>query len=900
MADPFLKAVQSITKQMLSSPTISTAWQYWFASLGKLIGEKVDAVLSASGKVPVITDYGGIKSGNVEIPAGATGELVDDATVQTVSNKTLIAATLDAPDIDDFTSAQHDHGSTAKGGAIIDGTLTQKGAVQLSNSYVGTLQTKATTEKALSDGLSAFTLKPTQLIDANANVTVKSADSPAGAVNCLTVKAGASGYGPTISTFGDDVDEGVTIDQKIVAGRSSTGQSVPVSIVKAVPTDASNSEAITGFESDLTGVAGASNVFTGKGGEFYLYADYGLTAYMLAYVDSTACPKLNSTKARGTQAVPAALKSGDNIFQLIGRAQWGTSSGNRTQTVRIDFVATEDQDATHKGAKIVFNVIPTGSTTLTDILEVQGTKVLSSQDYDCASGKKYLINGSQHRHSEDDLDFTDVTTLDASTSKHGLIVKPVAPAAGLLTVPGIANGETAWANKPVFDATAPETQAAGDSAATGSAMVAARRDHKHGMPSSFAPSAHDVFSTSHGDTTGAASPVDGDIIIANATPKWSKLAISIPASGLINIMAVGYGELRPSWKALLDSTNPAALGTAGPGTQTVAARRDHVHAMPAIDALAAASDNTTLDASTSAHGLLLKATAPASGLLNVVGIGNGETAYTNKAIFDSTNPAMDGTAAPGTQLVAARRDHVHATDTSRAPIDSPVFTTKFGGGSGVDVFPGDDKIGLYARLINQNSFSPITDHFRGGSIPSGFAWAGSPFVTPDYIAWSRDTEFATLQSAGSCPKRSFLYKNVTNSASAWQYAFNVVRASVLLTCICGVRIDAGNDNTYVEFYLVASGGAATIARKVRSGGGAITTTTSSISMPISSYLTIGLMTNDTYGAWQWIFSEDTAGRLYAITDISSWAPCAGRAGIIMTAQGDWDQALMDWMFYNYG
>ncbi len=39
-----------------------------------------------------------------------------------------------------------------------------------------------------------------------------------------------------------------------------------------------------------------------------------------------------------------------------------------------------------------------------------------------------------------------------------------------------------------FDATAPTTQAFGDSAATGSAAVAARRDHKHGIPAS--PLAH--------------------------------------------------------------------------------------------------------------------------------------------------------------------------------------------------------------------------------------------------------------------------------------------------------------------------------------------------------------------------------------------------------------------------
>jgi len=72
------------------------------------------------------------------------------------------------------------------------------------------------------------------------------------------------------------------------------------------------------------------------------------------------------------------------------------------------------------------------------------------------------------------------------------------------------------------------------------------------------------------------------------------------------------------------------------------------------------ADNTTNNASTSAHGYLVKATAPASGLRNVVAIDNGETVYKNAALFDATNPADIGTAAPGSAMPAARRDHVHA------------------------------------------------------------------------------------------------------------------------------------------------------------------------------------------------------------------------------------------------
>ena len=83
-----------------------------------------------------------------------------------------------------------------------------------------------------------------------------------------------------------------------------------------------------------------------------------------------------------------------------------------------------------------------------------------------------------------------------------------------------------------------------------------------------------------------------------------------------------------------------------------------------LDDLAAPSDNTDLDATTTLHGLASKATAPGSGLLSVFAIGNGETTRTDQALFDTTNPAALGTAGPGTALVAARRDHIHTAPAS--------------------------------------------------------------------------------------------------------------------------------------------------------------------------------------------------------------------------------------------
>lgn len=104
---------------------------------------------------------------------------------------------------------------------------------------------------------------------------------------------------------------------------------------------------------------------------------------------------------------------------------------------------------------------------------------------------------------------------------------------------------------------------------------------------------------------------------------------------------------------------------------------------PITETALSLTDVTTANASTSAHGLVVKATAPAANVLNVVGIANGETIYANKSIFDGTNPAALGTAAPGTSLVAAHRDHVHTLPTSSSIMGA--FTNGATAGAGATI-----------------------------------------------------------------------------------------------------------------------------------------------------------------------------------------------------------------------
>jgi len=113
------------------------------------------------------------------------------------------------------------------------------------------------------------------------------------------------------------------------------------------------------------------------------------------------------------------------------------------------------------------------------------------------------------------------------------------------------------------------------------------------------------------------------------------------------------------------------------------------------DADLSTTDVTTNNATTSKHGFVIKATAPSSGIRNVVAIDNGETVYKNTALVDDTNPAALGTAAPGTSLIAARRDHVHAN-----LVDGIQFIIDGGGATITTGIKGDLEI-PFACTINQ-------------------------------------------------------------------------------------------------------------------------------------------------------------------------------------------------------
>lgn len=129
------------------------------------------------------------------------------------------------------------------------------------------------------------------------------------------------------------------------------------------------------------------------------------------------------------------------------------------------------------------------------------------------------------------------------------------PAVTLGTTNAIGNSGTfinSNATIAVFDTTSPSTQAFGDTASVGSATVAARRDHKHAMPT--------VFDTTIATTLtqNAGAGVAGSSTIVSRVDHRHAITV-------------------------VDNTTPSAQAfgdSAYIGTSTLASRADHKHAMP--------------------------------------------------------------------------------------------------------------------------------------------------------------------------------------------------------------------------------------------------------------------------------------------------------------------------------
>ena len=291
--------------------------------------------------------------------------------------------------------------------------------------------------------------------------------------------AGATGAtGPT-GANGDIVHSGDVVDNQIARWDGATGSTVQGSLVTI--DDAGN---LTAPTIKLTTGAGLGKVLTSD-------ADGDATWGIAATGDMTLA---------GIQSVTGA-KTFDKDKILMKGTSTGVTTISTANTGASNFTAT----------------LQAATGTIAYSADITATKL-------------------------DDFATPDNNTdLNANTTNHGLLLQATAPASGLYNYVGITNGETAYTNKALFDASNPSTQAFGDSAATGSATVAARRDHKHAMmaaPTTVTGSSGSVKSNATTGVMQITGPGTGTTRVmtipdADATLLYSGGALGTPSGGTV-------------------------------------------------------------------------------------------------------------------------------------------------------------------------------------------------------------------------------------------------------------------------------------------------------------------------------------------------------------------------------
>jgi hypothetical protein len=189
--------------------------------------------------------------------------------------------------------------------------------------------------------------------------------------------------------------------------------------------------------------------------------------------------------------------------------------------------------------------------------------------------------------------------------------------------------------------------------------------------------------------------------------------------------------------------------------------------------------------------------------------------------------------------------------------------------------------------------TPLED-FTGTVLPSGWSWAGSPFVTPNTVSKFYGSHLKVQQSSGT-PSRCFLVTNLPIPTSPTLYGLGVIGNHGFYT---GLRLDDGSDNNYVEFVCMAetSTWLRSYATRIRASGGTVSTTYLYQNQPVFFDSIYAVITGTRWSNWGatanamvGYFHYDFFGSVYPAG--LSWTPT--RYGIVFNFTEDWDYATID-------
>ena len=185
-------------------------------------------------------------------------------------------------------------------------------------------------------------------------------------------------------------------------------------------------------------------------------------------------------------------------------------------------------------------------------------------------------------------------------------------------------------------------------AAVGTATTVARSDHVHPVDTSRAPKSHASTSTTYG--TGTSSNY-GHVKLSDSTSSTSS------TSGGIAATPKAVSDALTSAKTYADGIS------ANDFTDTLKTKLEGIESGAQVNTV------TSVNSMTGAVSLTYS------------DVGAAASSHGTHVTYSTTTPAMDGTAAVGTASTVARSDHVHPTDTSRAPTSHASSGTTYGTGT---------------------------------------------------------------------------------------------------------------------------------------------------------------------------------------------------------------------------
>ena len=401
-----------------------------------------------------------------------------------------------------------------------------------------------------------------------------------------------------------------------------------------------------------------------------------------------------------------------------------------------------------------------------------------------------------------------------------------APAATFMNYLGASNGDTEPGYKALFDITVPTTVAPGDVAATGTATIAARRDHTHGAPATYPATAHNLLSATHGDTV-VNGATRGSLIYGNVTPAWDELVLGGISGSVLtrNATDVIWSAGGLSFGGAYTLTIPAT-GTALLRTNNVAAGRvlfgSDANTADAEDALfwdaannrlglnASASPGYTLHAVGAASeqfiGLFAESgitpensvAAPASGRMVSVQ-GNGAAYFMGRDVTNNIEFIM-GTTVAGASFAGSMTNHNFQLRTN----NTTWFTLNTSGNVGIGYFLlPSARLHVAQETATTNAILEVA-RLEAQVTSTGVAAAGFGPACTFYGESSVDTT----------------YRKMAQIAAVWATATDATRKARGVWSIWdtaereGMRIEASGTAPMLSFYggtAVIRGGALTAA-----------------------------------------------------------------------------------------